>query len=137
LSDSNHDGQDDPTGDDDGGQGAPSAVSTIPNLIGSGIAEQVRPFAADQLTTVAPLDNGQPKKKRLVLVFKRKQHAPSDQVTTELFPHHVPQSPLSLVAVKLVFGTYLKLSNASLRLPGPIHQLGLTLSQPKDFGRRQ
>jgi hypothetical protein len=28
----------------------------------------------------------------------------------------------------------LKLSNAPLRLPGPIHRLGLTLSQPKDFG---
>jgi hypothetical protein len=104
LSDSNHDGQDDPTSDDDGGQGAPSAVPTVPNLIGFGIAEQVRPSAADQLTTAAPLDNGQPKKKHLVLVFKRKQLTPSDQVTIELFPHHVPQSPLSLVAVKLIFG---------------------------------
>jgi hypothetical protein len=104
LSDSNHDGQDDPTRDDDGGQGAPSAVPTVPNLIGFGIAEQVRPSAADQLTTAAPLDNGQPKKKHLVLVFKRKQLTPSDQVTIELFPHHVPQSPLSLVAVKLIFG---------------------------------
>jgi hypothetical protein len=29
---------------------------------------------------------------------------PSNQVTTELFPHHVPRSPLGLVAVKVVFG---------------------------------
>jgi hypothetical protein len=41
LSDSNHDGQDDPSGDDDGGQGAPSAELTIPNLIGSRMAAQV------------------------------------------------------------------------------------------------
>jgi hypothetical protein len=38
-----------------------------------------------------------------VLVCKRKQLAPSDQVITELFPHPVPQNPLGLVAVKLVF----------------------------------
>jgi hypothetical protein len=38
-----------------------------------------------------------------VLVSKHKQHAPSDQVRTEFLPHHVPQSPMDLVAVKLVF----------------------------------
>jgi hypothetical protein len=52
LSDSNHDGQDDPTGDDDGGQGAPSAEPTVPNLIRSSTAAQVRPSTADQLTIV-------------------------------------------------------------------------------------
>jgi hypothetical protein len=72
-----------------------------------------------------------------MLVSRHKQLTPSDQVTIKLLPHHVPQSPLSLVVVKLVLGTYLKLSNAPLRLPGPIHQLGLTLSQPKDFGHRR
>jgi hypothetical protein len=137
LSDSNHDGQDNPTCDDDGGQGAPSAEPTVPNLIGSGMVEQVRPSAADQLTTAAHLGSGQPKKKHIVLVSKRKQRAPSDQVTTELFPYHVPRSPLGLVTVKLVLGAYLKLSNASLRLLGPTLQLGLTLSQPKDFGRHR
>jgi hypothetical protein len=91
-------------GDDNGGQGAPSAEPTVPNLIGFSMAEQVRPSATNQLTTATPLDNGQPKKKHLVLVSRRKQHAPSNQVTIELFPHYVPRSPLGLVAVKLIFG---------------------------------
>jgi hypothetical protein len=82
VSDSNHDGQDDPTGNDDGGQGAPSAEPIVPNLIGSGTTAQVCYSAADQLTTAAPLGSGPPKKKRLVLASKRKQHAPADQVTT-------------------------------------------------------
>jgi hypothetical protein len=72
LSDSNHDGQDDPTGDDNEGQEAPSVELTIPNLIGSGMAEQVRPSIVDQLTTTAPLGSGQLKKKRLMLVSKHK-----------------------------------------------------------------
>jgi hypothetical protein len=70
LSDSNYDGPDDPTGDDDGGQGAPSAGLIVPNLIGSGMVEQVRPSAVDQLTTAAPLGSDQPKKKCNVLVSK-------------------------------------------------------------------
>jgi hypothetical protein len=41
VSDSNHDEQDDPTGNDDGGQGAPSAEPIVPNLIGSSTAAQV------------------------------------------------------------------------------------------------
>jgi hypothetical protein len=72
LSDSNHYGQDDPTGDDDGGQGEPSAELTVPNLIGSGMAVQVLPFSDDQLTTATPLDSDHPKKKCLALVSKRK-----------------------------------------------------------------
>jgi hypothetical protein len=51
VSGSNHDGQDDPTGNDDGGQGAPSAEPIVSNLIGSGTVAQVRPPTADQLTT--------------------------------------------------------------------------------------
>jgi hypothetical protein len=39
-----------------------------------------------------------------VLVSKCKQPAPSDQVTIDLFPHHVPRNPLGLVVVKLVLG---------------------------------
>jgi hypothetical protein len=38
-----------------------------------------------------------------VLASKRKQHAPSDQVTTILFPHHAPRSSSGLIEVKLVF----------------------------------
>jgi hypothetical protein len=49
--DSTHDGQDDPTGNDDGDQGAPSAEPTVPHLIRSDTAVQVRPSAVDQLTT--------------------------------------------------------------------------------------
>jgi hypothetical protein len=47
VSDSNHDGQDDPTGNDDGGQGAPSAEPIVPNLIGSRMVAQVHPSAVD------------------------------------------------------------------------------------------
>jgi hypothetical protein len=94
LYDSNHDGQDDPTGDDDGGQGAPSAEPIVPRLIGSGIVAQVLPSAIDQLMTAAPLGSSHPKKECLVLVSKRKQPTSSDQVTTELFPHHASQCSL-------------------------------------------
>jgi hypothetical protein len=104
VSDSNHDGQDDPTGNDDEGQGAPSAEPIVPNLIGSGMVMQVCPSVVDQLITAAPLGSGPLKKKHLVLALKRKQHAPSDQVTTKLFLHHVPRCSPGLVAVKLVFG---------------------------------
>jgi hypothetical protein len=64
---------------------------------------QVLPSAFDQLTTAAPLGSDHLKKKCLALVSKHKQPAPSDQVTTELFPHHAPRRSLGLVAVKLVF----------------------------------
>jgi hypothetical protein len=80
VSNSSHNKQDDPKGNDDGGQGAPSSEPAAPNPIGSGMAVQVRPSAADQHTTVAPL------------------------VTTELFSHHAPRSSSGLVEVKLVFG---------------------------------
>jgi hypothetical protein len=103
LFDSNHDGQDDPMGDDDGGQGAPSADPIVPNMIGSGMAAQVLPSAADQSIIAATLGSGHSKKKRLVLVSKHKQPASSDQVTTELFPYHAPRRSLGLVAVRLVF----------------------------------
>jgi hypothetical protein len=57
LSDSNHDGKDDPTGDDDRGQGAPSAEPIVSNLIGSDMAVQVLPSVVDQLMVAAPLDS--------------------------------------------------------------------------------
>jgi hypothetical protein len=72
VSDSNHNGQDDPKGNVDGGQGASSSELIDPNLTRSGPVVQVRPFATDQLITAAPLGNGPPKKKHLVLGSKRK-----------------------------------------------------------------
>jgi hypothetical protein len=83
VSDSTHDGQDDPTGNDDGGQGAPSAEPNVPHLIGSDTVTQVCPSAINQPTTATPLGSGPLKKKCLVLTSNRKQHAPSDQVITE------------------------------------------------------
>jgi hypothetical protein len=88
---------------DDGGQGAPSAEPTVPNLIRSDMVVQVLPSTADQPTTTTPLGSGHPKKKRLVLVSKCNQHVSSDQVTTELFPHHAPRRSLGLVAARLIF----------------------------------
>jgi hypothetical protein len=83
--------------------GAPPSEPTAPNPIGSDTATQVRPFAADQLTTAAPLGSGPSKKKLLMLASKHKQPMPSDQVTTVLFPHHAPRSYSGLVEVKLIF----------------------------------
>jgi hypothetical protein len=90
-------------GDDDGGQGAPSARPTVPSLIGCGMVAQVLPSAVDQFTTAAPLGSGHPKKKCLVLFSKRKHPASSDQVATELFPHHAPRRSLGLVVKRLIF----------------------------------
>jgi hypothetical protein len=98
---------------------------------------QVLPSAVDQLTTAAPLGSDHLKKKHLVIVSNCKQHASSNQVSTELFSHYAPRCSLCLVAARLIFCAYLKLSNASLGLPGPTLQLGLILSHPKDFGHRQ
>jgi hypothetical protein len=97
-------GNDNPTGNDDGGQRAPSAELIVPNLIKSDTAAQVRSSVVNQLTTAAPLGSDPLNKKHLVLASKHKQLAPSDQVATELFLHHAPHCSLSLVAVKLVFG---------------------------------
>jgi hypothetical protein len=103
VSDSSHDEQDDPKGNDDGGHGAPPNAPTAPNPIGSDTAAQVRPSATDQLTTVAPLAGGPSNKKCLMLASKCKQPTPSDQVTIVLFLHHAPRSSSGLVEVKLVF----------------------------------
>jgi hypothetical protein len=103
VSDSSHDRQDDPKGNDDGGQEAPPSEPIAPSLIGSGMAAQAHPSTVDQLITTAPLGSGPLKKKRLVLASKRKQPTPSDQVINVLFPHHAPCSYSDLVEVKLVF----------------------------------
>jgi hypothetical protein len=133
--DSTHDGQDDPMCNDDGGQGAPSAEPIVPHLIGSDMVTQVLPSATNQATTAAPLRSGPSKKKRLMLASKRKQPAPSDHVTTELFSRCVPRCSPGLVVIKLVFVCLFEALNAPLRLPRSTLLLGLTFSQPKDFGR--
>jgi hypothetical protein len=104
LSDEDNNGQSKPASDDAGGDGANSVETLAPNPIGSSLAGESRPSAADQTTTTAPLGDGQ-KKKHVVLGTKRKQDkAPADQVITELPPYHGPQSPLNLVDVEHIFG---------------------------------
>jgi hypothetical protein len=49
LSDGDKDGQNEPTGDDAGGQGAPSTESIAPNLVESGMMEQIRSSAPIKL----------------------------------------------------------------------------------------
>jgi hypothetical protein len=104
LSDSDNDGQNEPAGDDVGGQEVPSTEWIAPNSIGSSMAEHIRPSAADQTTIIVPSGSGQQKRKRVVLVSKCKRSTSSDQVITELPPYHGPRSPLDLVAVEFVFG---------------------------------
>jgi hypothetical protein len=65
-------GQKDPAGDDAKGEEAPSVETLSPNPIGSSLAEESCPSAADQTTSTAPLGGGQ-KKKHIVLGTKRKQ----------------------------------------------------------------
>jgi hypothetical protein len=72
VSDSSHDGQDDPKGNDDGDQGAPPSEPTAPSPIRSSTAAQACPSTADQLTTAAPLGSGPSKKKCHVLASKHK-----------------------------------------------------------------
>jgi hypothetical protein len=104
LSDGDNTGQNEPTGDDAGGQGAPSTEPIVPNLVRSSMAEQIHPSAANQTTTDVPSDSDHHQKKRVVLASKRKQPASSDEVITELPPYRGPRSPLDLVAVEFVFG---------------------------------
>jgi hypothetical protein len=104
LSDEDNAGPNELVGDDAGGNGAPSAKTLAPNLIGSSSAGETHPSAADQGVPTAPSGGGQ-KKKRVVLGTKRKHNkATDDQVTIELPPYHGPRSPMDIVAVKHLFG---------------------------------
>jgi hypothetical protein len=136
LSDSDNDGQNEPTGDDARCQGVPSTESIAPNPIGSSMAEQIHPYAVDQTTTIIPTGSGQQKKKCVVLASKIKQPTSSDQVITELPPYRGPRSSLDLVVVEF-FSAYLKLFDTLLRPLGPEHRLRLTPSQPKNLKRRR
>jgi hypothetical protein len=61
-----------PAGDDARGNGAPSVETLTPNLIGSSLARETRPSAADWAASTAPSDGGQ----------KKKTHCAWDQVQT-------------------------------------------------------
>jgi hypothetical protein len=81
------------------------------------------------------LGSGPSKKKHLVLASKRKQHASSAHVTTELFSHHVLRCSLGLVAIKLIFGCLFEALQRPTQAAKIDTSAGLTFSQPKGFGR--
>jgi hypothetical protein len=66
------------------------------------MAAPVRPPAADQPVSAAPLSGGQ-KRKRIRLASKCKTTTSSDQVITELPSYHGSRNRLNLVSVNLVF----------------------------------
>jgi hypothetical protein len=104
LSDEDNIRRKEPTSDDAEGEGAPSVETLTPNPIGSSVAEESRPLAANWTTIAAPSSIGK-RKKRVALGTKCMQdQAPADQVIIELPPYHGPQSPLDLVAVEHIFG---------------------------------
>jgi hypothetical protein len=71
LSDEDINGQEEPAGDDAGGEGAPSVETLAPNPFSSSLAAESCPSTADQTTTTAPSGGGQ-KKKCVALGTKRK-----------------------------------------------------------------
>jgi hypothetical protein len=103
LSDSTGEYQKQTAGDDVEGHGIPLIEPITSNPIGSNMAALVRPPAADQPVSVAPLSGGQ-KWKRIMLASKRKTTTSSDQVITELPSCHGSRNWLNLVAVSLAFG---------------------------------
>jgi hypothetical protein len=86
------------------GPGIPLIEPISSNPIGPNMAAPVRPPAADQLVSAAPLSGGQ-KWKRVRLVSKCKTTISSDQVITEPPSYHGSHTRLTLVSVNLVFGS--------------------------------
>jgi hypothetical protein len=91
-------------GDDVEGPGIPLIESITSNPIGSNMVAPVCPPAADQPVSAAPLSGGQ-KQKCIMLAFKRKTTASSDQMITELPSYHGSHNRLNLVSVNLAFGS--------------------------------
>jgi hypothetical protein len=90
LFDEDIDRLNEPVGDDARGNGAPSAETLIPYLIGSSSARETLPLAVDQAVPTAP-SGGSQKKKHIVLGTKRKHNeVADDQVIIELPPYHGP-----------------------------------------------
>jgi hypothetical protein len=103
MSDSTGEYQTQTAGDDVEGHGIPLIEPITSNPIGSNMAALVRPPAADQPVSAAPLSGGQ-KQKCLMLASKHKTTTSSDQVITELPSYHGSRNRLNLVSVNLAFG---------------------------------
>jgi hypothetical protein len=103
LSDSTGEDRKQTAGDDVEGPRIPLIELITSNPIGSNMVAPVRPPAADQPISAAPLSGGQ-KQKRIRLASKRKTTASSDQVITELPSYHGSRNQLNLVLVNLAFG---------------------------------
>jgi hypothetical protein len=103
LSDSTGEYQKQTAGDDVEGHGIPLIEPITSNPIGSNMAALVRPPAADQPVSAAPLSGSQ-KRKCIMLASKRKTTTSSDQVITELPSYHGSRNRLNLVSVNLLFG---------------------------------
>jgi hypothetical protein len=103
LSDSTGEYPKQTAGDDVEGHGIHLIEPITSNPIGSNMAAAVRPPAADQPISAAPLSGGQ-KRKRIMLASKCKTTTSSDQVITELPSYHGSRNQLNLVSVNLAFG---------------------------------
>jgi hypothetical protein len=103
LSDSTGEDRRQTAGDDVQGSGIPLIEPISSNPIGPNMAAPVRPPAADQPVSAAPLSDGQ-KRKCVRLVSKRKTTISSDQVITEPPYYHGSHNRLNLVLVNLAFG---------------------------------
>jgi hypothetical protein len=103
LSDSTGELQKQTAGNDIEGHEIPLIEPITSNPIGSNMAALVRPPAADQPVSAAPLSGGQ-KRKHIMLASKRKTTTSSDQVITELPSYHGSRNRLNLVSVNLAFG---------------------------------
>jgi hypothetical protein len=103
LSDSTGEDPKQTAGDDVEGHEIPLIEPISSNPIGSNMAAPVRPPAADQPVSVAPLSSGQ-KRKCIRLASKRKTTTSSDQVITEPPSYHGSHNRLNLVSVNLVLG---------------------------------
>jgi hypothetical protein len=103
LSNSTGEYQKETAGDDVEGLGIPLIEPITSNPIGSNMAALVRPPAADQPVSAAPL-SGDQKRKRIMFTSKHKTTPSSDQVITELPSCHGSRNRLNLFAVNLAFG---------------------------------
>jgi hypothetical protein len=101
----NNNEQNKPIGNEAEGKEAPSTEPIAPNPTESCVVGDTRHSAVGQIATAC--SGSKYKKKNVLLASKHKQPTPLvDQVMThiELPPYHGTQSPLSLVAIEIIFG---------------------------------